>query len=252
MAPGQRFRVSSQPRYLAFDNANRRLYAATRRQSPRLGIYGFDVSSRRRQRPAARLPLNPLAAIGEHRHRRQPTLPAATAATSTFAQLRGRQQSKAFDSNGAPFGGPYFPLDPAANPDGSIGSPFRGCGVAVDSSGGLWVTRHITASVRAPARPILRYNAGGAFQSSVDITAEYALNQRAPATSTSTPRATSTSLVRSAVASSGASPAPAATPPRRDSAPPLTRELTPARSRRRRRRRRHRLRRKRGRQRSMS
>ena len=160
---------------LAFDQVNRRLYASERGATPTTdpgSIYGFDASTP----PAFPLLVGfaPLA-----------TAPIASPASSGlavdntalssaghiyFADLDtggGTESGKVFgfDPAAVPLGG-SFPIDPALDPGAPAGLPKRICGDVVDSAGDLWIANQQTAQ-------ILRYSSAGAFESSLDISAQF-------------------------------------------------------------------------------
>jgi hypothetical protein len=163
---GSSFAASGIASTLAFDQANRRLYA-TEPSAP--GIYGFDASN-----PPI---FSVLSAFG----------PLITAPTGDSAGLAvdntaspsttagrlylvsedaggGTGKVYGFDPTGTALGG-NFPIDPAVNPGAPAGSPLDDCGDAVDSAGDLWVANYQT-------KRILKYSSAGVFQSSLDVSAQ--------------------------------------------------------------------------------
>ncbi len=138
------------PGKLAFDQANQRLYVETG-----AGIYGFDASAP----PAlsAVSGFNPLAAPAG----REITVDNSSTASAEHLYLLTSEKVYGFDSSGTALGG-NFPIDVTANPDFLPSS--HPCGMAVDSTGRIWVSDEAGAN----AAPLLRYGPNGARQSSLN------------------------------------------------------------------------------------
>ncbi len=153
---------------LAFQQATHRLYALTQSEtaSSPSAVYGFDASGTSAHPPLSGFsPLVAPATSGVGGlavdNTAQPSagnlyLSRESADAST---LEGAVYG--FDSAGASLGG-AFPIDPAINPGSPDGDPKGICADAIDSAGNLWVANYGT-------HRILRYDAAGAFQSSVPI-----------------------------------------------------------------------------------
>jgi hypothetical protein len=148
----------SSPGALAFASASERLYA---NDSGVPGIYGFDASA-----PPAFAPLSAFDPLTVGGPTGFPELAVDNTGLSSagnvyYSDFGGTNRIYGFDSSGAPLGG-NFPIDTETNPPGGAGTPSFTGGLAVDSSGGLWVSDVSTQHV-------LHYNSAGVFQDSIDI-----------------------------------------------------------------------------------
>jgi hypothetical protein len=147
-------------RDLAFAGASQRLYAL---DAGAPGIYGFDAAA-----PPAFPLLSGFDPLGTAAFSDNPGLAVDNTALASQGNLYLVSDQTdllyGFDDTGAPLGG-AFPLDPATTPGGAVGSPADLCGVAVDSSGNLWVANSATEQ-------LLRYSSAGAYLGAVDTSAQ--------------------------------------------------------------------------------
>jgi DNA-binding beta-propeller fold protein YncE len=144
------------PDALAFDPATDRLFAA----DPTVpGIFGFDASS-----PTPYPPLAGFSPLATAAQGFTPGLAADPATGNVYLASSETDLIYGFGPLGAPLGG-AFPIDPATTPGAPSGSPKDLCGAAVSSTGELFVSN-------AATKRILRYSSAGAFQSSIDVSAQ--------------------------------------------------------------------------------
>lgn len=146
---------------LALEQDSRRLFAL---DTVAPGIYGFDGAG-----PPAFPTLGGFSPLGTAAPGFAPDLTVDTtglpSAGNVYFVSSNTNLLYGFDSTGTPLGG-AFPVDPATDPGAPAGSPKNLCGVAVDSSGHVWVSN-------SSRKRILEYSAtGGSLAGTIDTSAQ--------------------------------------------------------------------------------
>ncbi len=146
---------------LAFEDANRRLYALEKTPP---GVHGFDASA-----PPTFPALAGFTPLGTAALGNIPGLALDNTALPSAGNLYLASQETdllyGWDDSGTPLGG-AFPIDPAVSPGAPDGSPKDLCGVAVDSEGEIWVANSATSR-------ILHYDsAGSSLPGTIDTSAQ--------------------------------------------------------------------------------